>query len=114
MELSVVIQHTDRVFADFERNSGWSLSNGARAVIREGIFGIASDEIGLRWRNEDMRAEAQKIVLDRLPEFLSVLYDSARASPTRLNNSTVIGAVYAIQRINHWAARECYCWPTDE
>lgn len=103
----------DSIFLDFEKKSGWTLSQQAKNILKEGLEAVHVDTLGLGdFAVAVDRAPIVHRVIDALPEFL---FDLARKADKRDKVETskrTIGGVFVLQNMRLWESLSgCTCWP---
>ena len=104
------------VIGQFETGGNWRLTESAKTVIREAVYSLKIDQIGIaNLNNESSRLIAQNISINRWTPFLYKLQEKANDYKTpRSGGGRLIGAIFVMQNIRYWPTAECHCWPTDE
>jgi hypothetical protein len=105
----------ESIFRDFETNSGWTLSQQARNILKEGLVAVHEDTLGLGHFAE---AEYRGIIVDRvlgaLPRFLVDLANRAERREEIETSQRMIGGVFVLQNMGLWQSlSSCTCWPID-
>jgi len=103
----------DGIFLDFEKKSGWTLSQQAKNILKEGLEALHVDTLGLGdFAVAVDRAPIVHRVIDALPEFLFDLARKANKRDKIETSKRTIGGVFVLQNIGLWQTlSNCTCWP---
>lgn len=101
------------IFLEFEKKSGWTLSQQAKNILKEGLEAVHEDTLGLGDFAATLdRGPIVHRVIDALPEFL---FDLAKKADNRDKVETsqrTIGGVFVLQNMGLWQSLSgCTCWP---
>ncbi|MDA9440192.1 hypothetical protein XH98_13880 [Bradyrhizobium sp. CCBAU 51745] len=103
----------DAIFLDFEKRSGWTLSQEAKNILKEGLEALHVDTLGLG--TFAMAADRSPIVVQvmgALPTFLFDLAKKADGRPKIETSKRTIGGVFVLQNMGLWQSLSgCTCWP---
>ena len=103
----------DRIFLDFEKQSGWTLSQQAKNILKEGLEAVHVDTLGLgNFAVAADRAPIVHRVIDALPAFLFDLASKADKRDKVETSKRTIGGVFVLQNMRLWESLSgCTCWP---
>lgn len=106
----------DDVIDQFERDTSWTVSSEARAIIASAMRALMVDDIGLGGRTSPSeRREVYNSAMKNLRPFLD--QTAGHAEQQRFDFSTgshVIGGVVVLQNAQAWRSlMNCGCWPRD-
>ena len=103
----------DGIFLDFEKRSGWVLSQEAKNILKEGLEAVHVDTLGLG--TFAMAADRSPIVLQVMGALPTFLFDLAKKADSRAKIETsqrTIGGVFVLQNKGLWQSLSgCTCWP---
>jgi hypothetical protein len=105
----------ESIFRDFETNSGWTLSQQARNILKEGLVAVHEDTLGLGdFAVAKDRGPIVHRVLGALPQFLVDLAKKAQKREKIETSQRTIGGVFVLQNMGLWQSLSgCTCWPID-
>jgi hypothetical protein len=103
----------DNIFLDFEKKSGWTLSQQAKNILKEGLEAVHVDTLGLgNFAVAVDRAPIVHRVMDALPAFLFDLATKADNRDKVETSKRRIGGVFVLQNMGLWQSLSgCTCWP---
>ena len=103
----------DGIFLDFEKRSGWVLSQEAKNILKEGLEAVHVATLGLG--TFAMAADRSPIVLQVMGALPTFLFDLAKKADSRAKIETsqrTIGGVFVLQNMGLWQSLSgCTCWP---